>query len=112
MPKGIRFSGKHFDIHIFSDADWAGDVVSHRSTTGYIVFAAGGPLIWQSILQAFVSMSSIQSDYQAMYAGMQELGLRLREPIPFSLDSRSDRDLALNPVRSTSRSSTIGFGNT
>ena len=42
------------------------------------------------------------------YAGMQELvwlrgvldelGLRLREPTPFFLDSKSARDLALNPV--------------
>ena len=60
VRKGIRFSSKHFDMHIFTDADWAGDVVSRRSTTGYIVFAAGGPLIWQSILQATVSTSSMK----------------------------------------------------
>ena len=29
---------------------------------------------------------------------MDELGLRLREPTPFFLDSQSARDLALNPV--------------
>ncbi len=108
VRKGIRFSGKSFDMHIFTDADWAGDTVSRRSTTGYIVFAAGGPLTWQSILQVTVSTSSMQSEYQAMYAGMQELvwlrgvlaelGLRLYEPTPFFLDSQSARDLALNPV--------------
>ena len=34
--KGIRFSGSSFDLHVFSDLDWAGDRVTRRSTTGYI----------------------------------------------------------------------------
>ena len=106
--KGIRFSGSKFDMHIFTDADWAGDQLSRRSTTGYVVFAAGGPLAWQSKLQTTVSTSSMQSEYQALYAGMQEivwlrgvmaeLGLPFSEPTPFFLDSQSAEDLAVNPV--------------
>ena len=37
-----------FDMHVFTDADWADDVLTRRSTTGYVVFDAGGPLAWQS----------------------------------------------------------------
>ena len=70
---GFRYSGSMFDLHVFTDADWAGDVITHRSNTGYIVFAAGGPIAWQSKLQTTVSTSSIQSEYQATYAGMKEL---------------------------------------
>ena len=86
----------------------AGDVLTRRSTTGYVVFAAGGPITWQSKLQTTVSTSSMQAEYQAIYAGMQELvwlrgvmaelGLPFDEPTPFFLDSQSAEDLALNPV--------------
>lgn len=106
--KGISFTGKCFDMHIFTDADWAGDAVTRKSTTGYVVFAAGGPLAWQSKLQTTVATSSMQSEYQSMYAGMQEIvwlrgvlaeiELPLCKPTPFCLDSQSAEDLATNPV--------------
>ena len=73
VSKGIPFSGSMFDMHIFTDADWVGDILTRRSTTGYVVFAAGGPLSWQSKLQTTVSTSSMQSEYQALYARMQEI---------------------------------------
>ena len=81
---------------------------TRRLTTGYVVFAAGGPLAWESKLQTTVATSSMQSEFQAMYAGMQEivllrgvlteLDLRLSKPTPFFLDSHSAEDLALNPM--------------
>jgi hypothetical protein len=108
MNKGIYFKGTMFDMHIFTDADWAGCVLTRRSTTGYVVFAAGGPIAWQSKLQTTVSTSSMQAEYQAMYAGMQEivwlrgvmaeLGKPFCKPTPFFLDSQSAEDLARNPV--------------
>ena len=108
VEKGIRFSADSFDMHIFTDADWAGDQITRKSTTGFVVFAAGGPLSWQSKLQPTVATSSMQSEYQAMYGGMQEIvwlrgvlaevGLPLCEPTPFFLDSQSAEDLAINPV--------------
>ena len=104
----IEFSGTDLDIHAFSDADWAGDILTRRSTTGYIVFAAGGPISWQSKLQTTVATSSMESEYMALYAGMQELvwirgvlkelGRPLDKPTPFLVDSKSAKDLALNPV--------------
>ena len=108
VDKGIVFSGSTVDLHVFTDADWAGDILTRRSTTGYVVFMAGGPLAWQSKLQTTVATSSMQAEYQAMYAGMQELvwlrgvmaelGIPCNEPTPFFLDSQSAQDLALNPV--------------
>ena len=55
VSKGIQFSGSMLDMHIFTDADWAGDILTRRSTTGYVVFAACGSLSWQSKLQTTVS---------------------------------------------------------
>jgi hypothetical protein len=69
----IEFQGDTLDLHEFSDADWAGDIITRRSTTGYMIFAAGGPISWQSKLQTTVATSSIESEYMAMYAGIQEL---------------------------------------
>ena len=37
---GMRFSGCTFGLHIFTDVDWAGDVLTRRSTTGYVIFAS------------------------------------------------------------------------
>ena len=60
--KGLTFSGRSFDMHIFTDSDWAGDVLTRRSTTGYVVFAAGGPIAWQSKLQTTVSLGGVKKD--------------------------------------------------
>jgi hypothetical protein len=108
VEMGIMFSGDEFDLHVFSDADWAGDITTRRSTTGYVVFAGGGPIAWQSKLQTTVATSSMESEYMALYGGMQEivwlrgvleeLGLPMFEPTPFFLDSQSAQDLAMNPV--------------
>lgn len=108
VDKGIKFSGSKFDMHVFSDADWAGDIITRRSTTGYVVFAGGGPIAWQSKLQTTVATSSMESEYMALYAGMQEivwlrgvleeLRLHLDKPTPYFIDSQSAQDLAMNPV--------------
>jgi hypothetical protein len=73
-----------------------------------VVFAGGGPIAWQSRLQTTVATSSMESEYMALYAGMQELvwlrgvmkelQLPLLEPTSFFLDSQSAEDLAMNPV--------------
>ena len=74
VDKGIIFGGNKFDMHIFTDSDWDGDLLtSRRSTTGYVVFAAEGPNAWQSKLQTTVSTSSMHAECQAAYAGMQEV---------------------------------------
>ena len=70
---GIRFTATKFDLHAFSDSDWAGDKITRKSTTGYVVFAAGGPIAWQSKLQTTVATSSMESEYMAMSAALQEL---------------------------------------
>jgi hypothetical protein len=41
---GIQFKGESLNLFAYSDADWAGDLDTRRSTTGYVVYAAGGPI--------------------------------------------------------------------
>ena len=62
--------------------------------------------MWESKLQASVSTSSMHAEYQAMYAGIQELvwlwgvgrDRSARRPTPFFIDSQSAEDLSLNSV--------------
>ena len=70
---GIVFRGTDFDIHGFCDSDWAGDIDTRRSTTGYLTFMAGGPIAWQSRLQTTVATSSMEAEYMAAYALIQEI---------------------------------------
>jgi hypothetical protein len=60
VDKSLTFSGRSLDMHIFTDSDWAGDVLTRRSTTGYVVFAAGGQSICRIslLLRALVCKSA------------------------------------------------------
>ena len=40
----IRFSGSHITMVGYSDSDWAGDLVSRKSTTGYVLFIGNSPV--------------------------------------------------------------------
>lgn len=57
----------------YSDADWAGDISTHRSTTGYVFMYAGGAVSWASRLQHCVTLSSMESEYVALGEATQEL---------------------------------------
>jgi hypothetical protein len=69
----IKFAGSDINLQCFRDADLEGDVLTRQSITGCIVFAAGRPISWQSKLQLTVVTSSLESEYMALYASMQEL---------------------------------------
>ena len=57
----------------YCDADYAGDVSTAKSTTGYIFILAGGPIIWKSKLQSIVAQSSTESEYIAINTAAKEL---------------------------------------
>lgn len=57
----------------YSDADWAGDISTRRSTTGYVFMYAGGAVSWASRLQHCVTLSSMESEYVALGEATQEL---------------------------------------
>ena len=56
----------------YTDADWAGDVQSRRSTTGWIFLLFGGALSWRSKLQATVALSTAEAEYIALSSAAQE----------------------------------------
>jgi transposase InsO family protein len=55
----------------YSDADWAGDHDSRKSTAGY-VFLLGGAVSWRSKLEPIVAQSSMEAAYIALNWACQE----------------------------------------
>jgi hypothetical protein len=70
---GIQFTGKSLNIFDYSDADWTRDLDSRRSTTGYIVYAASGPIAGKSRLQTTVAVSTMEAEYMSAFGAIEEL---------------------------------------
>ncbi len=58
--------GKGFVIRVFVDADHAGDEVTRRSRTGFIVYINNAPVYWYSKRQGSVESSTYQAEFTAM----------------------------------------------
>lgn len=56
-----------------SDADWAGDIETRKSTTGFAFHYAGGAVSWVSRRQNCVTLSSMESEYVSLSEASQEL---------------------------------------
>lgn len=56
----------------YSDADWAGDIVDRKSTSGYIFTLNGAAVSWKSKKQACVSLSTAEAEYMALSNAAQE----------------------------------------
>ena len=68
---GIIFSVSTLNLNAFSDADWARDFDSRRSTIGYVLFVAGGPISWSCKLQSTVAASTMEAEYMAVFHVIQ-----------------------------------------
>ena len=55
-----------------TDADWAGDIDSRKSRTGYLFKLGDGPISWQSKKQPTVALSTTEAEYLSLSAGLQE----------------------------------------
>jgi hypothetical protein len=63
---GIQFERKcETPWSFYVDADWAGDLSTRRSTTGYLIKYQNGPLICVSRRQRCVTLSSTEAEYCA-----------------------------------------------
>jgi len=71
--RGLRYHGTSLNLRAFTDSDWAGDLDTRRSTSGYVVMMANGPISWLSKLQAIVAASSMEAEYIACFFAIQEV---------------------------------------
>lgn len=56
----------------FADADWAGDVESRKSTSGFAFLYAGAAISWISRKQSCVTLSSMEAEYVSLSEACQE----------------------------------------
>jgi hypothetical protein len=80
LDMGIVYSRKKTNddndwrLEAFSDADWASETTSRRSRTGIILMMCGAPMLWKSHLQATISLSTTEAEYNALvYMGCETL---------------------------------------
>jgi hypothetical protein len=106
---GIEYgSGSGFTM--YSDSDFAADVDTRRSTTGYVGVLYGGAVSWKSRLQPTVAVSTCEAEYMAAGEAVREalwwrkllpqLGIDVEGGIPIRGDNQSTLAVLSNPISS------------
>lgn len=77
LTKDLKLSyKKNENINIldcYVDADWAGDEVDRKSTTGYVIRLFGNVVYWKSRKQRSVTKASTFAEYVALSEAVSEL---------------------------------------
>ncbi|KAL6310751.1 hypothetical protein AAG906_015088 [Vitis piasezkii] len=61
----LCFTGASLKLQGYVDADFAGDIDSRKSTTGFVFILGGTTISWASNLQKIVTLSTIEAEYVA-----------------------------------------------
>jgi len=108
---GITYRPPLLRLQGYSDANWAGDMDTRRSTTGYVVMLNNGAIAWKSRRQPTVALSTMESEYMALTDATKELKWvktllaelgysngKSNEPTELYSDNQGAIALAKNPV--------------
>ena len=72
--RGIFFGKKHhLDLIAYTDADWADDRDSRKSTSGYFTLVGGNLVTWRSKKQKVVALSSAEAEFRGVAKGITEI---------------------------------------
>lgn len=105
---GIMYSKReNLNLIGFSDSDYAADMDTRRSTSGYIFKLANGPITWMSKRQSCVSLSTTEAEYIAACLAVKEsiwirkllhdVGYINDNPTTIYIDNQSAIKLVKNP---------------
>lgn len=106
VDRGITYGGQETLVGS-SDADYAGDLTTRRSTSGYVFMMNGGAIAWSSKIQKVVAMSTTEAEYMAMAEAtkqaiwmrqlLKDFGIRMSEPTRINCDNQGAIKLVSNP---------------
>lgn len=78
-PNAPEPRGKDVDLRLFVDSDHAGDKLTRRSRTGFLIYLNSAPIVWYSKKQATIETSVFGAEFVAMKHGIEALrGLRYK----------------------------------
>jgi hypothetical protein len=107
---GVNFGAtKHKSLIGYCDADYAGDLATRRSTTGYVFILNGGAITWSSRLQKTVAVSTAEAEYMAAAGAVKEalwLKVLMRDfgqpikTVPIKSDNQAAIRLLQHPMAS------------
>eukprot|EP00879_Flechtneria_rotunda_P000030 GHRR01000048.1.p1 GENE.GHRR01000048.1~~GHRR01000048.1.p1 ORF type:complete len:438 (+),score=38.22 GHRR01000048.1:151-1464(+) len=105
---GINFTKGAGAMIGYCDADFAGDVDTRRSTTGYVFMRNGGAISWSSKLQPTVAVSTAEAEYMAAASAAKEalwlrklvfdFGKEVSQPVVIHSDNQAALKLLTNAV--------------
>ncbi|XP_050119969.1 uncharacterized mitochondrial protein AtMg00810-like [Malus sylvestris] len=109
IGRGILMrNNSHTQISGYTDADWAGNSLDRKSTTGFCTFVGGNLVTWKSKKQSVVARSSAEAEYRAMASTACELiwlksllltlGFPHQQPMSLHCDNQAAMHIASNPV--------------
>ncbi|CAL3971562.1 unnamed protein product [Diplocarpon coronariae] len=91
----------------YCDADYAGDIGSAKSTTGFSFYLANCLFSWKSKLQSIIAQSTTEAEYMAINSAAKEavyikqilleLGFYIQNKLPLYTDNNRALLLAKNP---------------
>lgn len=107
--KGLYFEkGEKRNVEAFVDADWAGNIMDRKSTTGYCTKVWGNLITWRSKKQTVVARSSAEAEFRALAHAvcelmwiervLKELQLIKNSPMQLYCDNKAAINIAHNPV--------------
>ncbi|KAM2874298.1 hypothetical protein COP2_017588 [Malus domestica] len=106
---GLHYTkGSDFKLTAYSDSDWAADITTRRSISGFVVYLGSNPISWQSKKQSTVSRSSTEAEYKALAhcaadvfwirSVFKDIHQHLSTPHSLYCDNLSALALSSNPV--------------
>ena len=106
LEYGIQFLGSDVQLIGFADADWAGDLDTRCSTSGYVFQVGNATVSWNSKRQKTVARSSTEAEYVALSNAAQEaiwlrrllndLGVDVSSPTVIYEDNNGAIELSTN----------------
>ena len=106
---GLKFFVDEGNLQLigFSDADWAGDIDTRHSTSGYVFQIGNSTISWCSKKQITVAKSTTEAEYVSLALAAQEaiwlrsllsdLGQKVTSPTNIFEDNQGAIQLAKNP---------------